>query len=55
MTALFDIQTIRNMITFPFRLVFGSSSDFEPARPRHALTQRWRRGDDGKLEGRWND
>lgn len=54
MTALFDIRTILKIITFPFRLVRGDGGDFEPRQSRNAISQRWRRGDDGKLEGRWN-
>lgn len=55
MTALFDIQTIRRIIGFPFRAVFGSASDFEPRAPRTPISLRWRRGTDGKLEGNWHD
>ena len=56
MTAMFDFRTIRDIITYPVRLVFGNgeetyvSLDHPPRRP---LIMRWRRGEDGKLESHW--
>lgn len=56
MTAMFDFRTVRDIISFPIRLVFGEGTSefaaFEHPR-RRPLILRWRRGDDGKLESHW--
>jgi hypothetical protein len=57
MTAMFDFRTVRDIVGYPIRLVFGDGqADYlvhtcrEPRRP---IILRWRRGDDGKLESHW--
>jgi hypothetical protein len=56
MSAMFDFRSLSNFIAYPARLVFGAGRDaFEqPDRSaRTPLILRWRRGDDGKLDSRW--
>jgi hypothetical protein len=55
MTAMF--RAVRAIITFPTRLVFGDGEDYfvtYDRAPRRPLIMRWRRGEDGKLEGHWD-
>jgi hypothetical protein len=57
MSALFDIRTLGDFIAYPIRFVLGDgarSYDTREHASRPPLILRWRRGDDGKLEGRWN-
>lgn len=57
MAAMFDFRTVRDVVAFPIRLVFGSrDSELESycESTRVPLVLRWRRGEDGKLEGRWH-
>lgn len=56
MAAFFDIQTIRNIIAFPFRLFFSrEAAEFDSCRPVHRtrLTSSWRRNSEGRLERHW--
>jgi hypothetical protein len=56
MAAMFDFKDLRDIVAYPFRFVLGDREDdftmhsHETRRPIH---MRWRRGDDGKLESRW--
>ena len=57
MTAMFDFRTIRDIISYPVRFVLGEcSGEFatHDRASRRPIILRWRRGEDGKLEGHWN-
>lgn len=57
MTAMFDFRTIRDFVAYPIRFVFGDGSSEYATRDcttRQPIVMRWRRGEDGKLEGHWN-
>ena len=56
MSALFDIRNLRDFIAYPIRFVLGDEARNYETREhssRTPLIMRWRRGEDGKLEGRW--
>lgn len=57
MTAFLDFRTIRDFVAYPIRWVLSDASEnFEthPAKARTPLILRWRRNEDGKLEGHWD-
>jgi len=56
MSAMFDFDTIRDVIAYPIRLIFGEGETVYVERQctrRRPLVMRWRRGEDGKLESHW--
>lgn len=54
MAAMFDFHTLKDFVAYPIRFVFGRGDYDYEERPRRAqLIMRWRRGEDGKLESRW--
>ena len=54
MAAMFDFHSLKDFVAYPIRFVFGHGDrDYEDRSRRTQLIQRWRRGEDGKLEGRW--
>jgi hypothetical protein len=56
MAAMIDFRTLRDIVAFPFRFVLGDREDeftVHAHRERRPLRMRWRRGDDGRLEGHW--
>ena len=55
MAAMFDFRTLRDVVAYPIRFVFGRGEyDFDDRPRRRAqLVMHWRRGEDGKLESRW--
>jgi hypothetical protein len=56
MSAMFDFRAIRDVISYPARLIFGDGSTAFETRDcsdRPSLVMRWWRGKDGRLESRW--
>ena len=54
MTAMLDFRTIRDFVAYPFRFIFGADSgEMGKSASRAHISMRWRRGEDGKLESRW--
>lgn len=54
MTAFFDFHFIRGVIAVSARWVLGNGEfGVAEASSRPVLVQRWRRDENGKLEGRW--
>jgi len=56
MAAMFDFKNLRDIVAYPFRFVLGDREDDYITREhsdRRPIHMRWRRGDDGRLESRW--
>ncbi len=56
MSAYFDFRSIRDIVVYPAKLIFGNNwaaGEMRDCSARPTLFMRWRRGKDGKLESRW--
>ena len=54
MSFMFDMRSLKSALVVPFKLVLASKSASEsPRAPRPTLVQRWEKGGDGRLKGKW--